>query len=295
MKITLNLYFNICSLFFSCLFICSCSPTAKNNEIINLNNNQITVLGHAGSGFLSLRNFQPPNSYSSIKKALKNGALGVEVDVQLSKDSVPILFHDLELDNLTKLKGCISNYAAKELLYTPYQCGFFYDIFQDEKIISLEMLLSRFLALTTVPEIHLDLKDFDACMKGKSIVSTEIFAKAISNAIKKTNYPLSKISYISMNSAILLELQKCDTNYRLFLEEVTDFNKGLKTVIDNNFNGITLKAELLSPENTEKAHDNNKLVVAFGGSSSSSIEQLIQSNPDYIQANNVPAAVKLLN
>jgi len=39
------------------------------SEIENLNENKITIIGHAGSGFLSLSNFFPPNSFAGVKTA----------------------------------------------------------------------------------------------------------------------------------------------------------------------------------------------------------------------------------
>lgn len=282
------------SFLITCLFIVSCSKSNKNQNINNLNNNQIYIIGHAGSGFLSIKNFQPPNSFSSIQKALKNGAIGIEVDVQLSKDSIPILFHDLKLDKLTSLKGCVSDYNAKELIKTPYHCGFFYDVFQSEKIISLTQLLNKLLSLAETPEIHLDMKDYNPCM-GKNRILGNVYAKAISEVVEKTNYPLSKISFIAMNVTILTELKTINNNYNLYLEETLNFDEGLKKVIDLNFKGITIKPQLLTKENAAKAHLKNKYVITFGGSSSSSILKLINANPDFIQVNDVDVAVNLLN
>ena len=62
------------------------------------------VLGHAGAGFftpLNPFNPLPPSSLAGVRHALAQGADGVEVDVQLSQDSVLVLYHDPGLTSMT--------------------------------------------------------------------------------------------------------------------------------------------------------------------------------------------------
>lgn len=58
------------------------------------------------------------NTISALKASfdgLPEGADGVEFDVQLSKDLVPIVFHDRELERLTGIKANIDDKTAEEL------------------------------------------------------------------------------------------------------------------------------------------------------------------------------------
>ena len=54
------------------------------------------VIGHRGA-----KKVAPENTLASIKQAAKSGATWVEVDVQLSSDSIPILIHDSTVDRTT--------------------------------------------------------------------------------------------------------------------------------------------------------------------------------------------------
>ncbi len=57
----------------------------------------------------------PENTRSAIRAALRAGALFVEVDVQLSSDGVPFLFHDRNLTRLCGVPGAIHDRSAADL------------------------------------------------------------------------------------------------------------------------------------------------------------------------------------
>lgn len=58
------------------------------------------------------------NSRSAFEAAIARG-FAIECDVQLSRDGVPIIFHDDDLERLTGLKGLIGSRTAEELTATP--------------------------------------------------------------------------------------------------------------------------------------------------------------------------------
>jgi len=60
------------------------------------------VWGHRGA-----MDFAPQNTLPSFLLAQEQGADGVELDVQLTKDGVPVVFHDARVDALTDGKGPI--------------------------------------------------------------------------------------------------------------------------------------------------------------------------------------------
>ena len=47
----------------------------------------------------------PINSYESFEPCFRIGAEGSEMDVQMTKDSVLVLFHDAKLEDGTLCKG----------------------------------------------------------------------------------------------------------------------------------------------------------------------------------------------
>lgn len=57
----------------------------------------------------------PENSMAAFKKAVDAG-YGIELDVRLSKDEVPVIFHDMTLERMCGVQGKIGDYTYNELL-----------------------------------------------------------------------------------------------------------------------------------------------------------------------------------
>ncbi len=56
----------------------------------------------------------PENSMRAFEKAIEAG-YGIELDVQLTKDKVPVIFHDFTLDRVCGVKGKVADYTYEEL------------------------------------------------------------------------------------------------------------------------------------------------------------------------------------
>jgi glycerophosphoryl diester phosphodiesterase len=77
------------------------------------------IVGHRGGGRNSDRLSVSENSVEIIKQAERLGANSIEIDVKLTKDKVPVLFHDenlsLRLINESYMIGELSNYTFAQL------------------------------------------------------------------------------------------------------------------------------------------------------------------------------------
>lgn len=56
----------------------------------------------------------PENTRAAARGAIAAG-LGIECDVQMSRDNIPLVFHDWELDRLTKAQGRVAAQSAADL------------------------------------------------------------------------------------------------------------------------------------------------------------------------------------
>ena len=73
-------------------------------------NRDVMVIAHRGNWRQA-----PENSLESILAAIEAGVDIVEVDVRLTKDSIPILMHDRTLDRTTNGSGLVSEWSLAEL------------------------------------------------------------------------------------------------------------------------------------------------------------------------------------
>lgn len=67
------------------------------------------VIGHRGSGY------QVENTLEAVKDANDSKVDYAEIDIQLSSDNVPVVFHDMYLSRLSQKTGKVSDYTAEEL------------------------------------------------------------------------------------------------------------------------------------------------------------------------------------
>jgi len=87
----------------------------------------------------------PENSLSSVGAALSLGARWVEIDVQMTRDGVPVVYHDTDLRRVSGRRGDIRNLswaqASKLRVYEPGRLG---NGFRSERLASLQQMAHFF-------------------------------------------------------------------------------------------------------------------------------------------------------
>jgi glycerophosphoryl diester phosphodiesterase len=105
----------------------------------------------------------PENTLAGIEAAIAAGARYVEVDVQLSRDLVPVLFHDENLRRVCGAEGPISRYTFEELRRLPAsETGRFGSRYAHERIpalAELAALLARHSGVTAFIELKREALD----------------------------------------------------------------------------------------------------------------------------------------
>lgn len=57
----------------------------------------------------------PENTLESVEAALKAGAQHIEIDVQLTQDEIPVLFHDAQLERTSNGQGAVFEHSFDQL------------------------------------------------------------------------------------------------------------------------------------------------------------------------------------
>jgi glycerophosphoryl diester phosphodiesterase len=68
------------------------------------------IIGHRGAAAVA-----PENTLISFERALRDGADGIEFDVQLASDRVPVVIHDATLRRTARRQGVIASLSSTEL------------------------------------------------------------------------------------------------------------------------------------------------------------------------------------
>ncbi len=99
----------------------------------------------------------PENTLAGLEAAIAAGARHLEVDVQLSADQVPMLYHDRTLERVSNQPGSIHDYTAEQLAtFRAFDFGRFGYKFAQEPIATLAAfaaLLARRPAVTAFVEV----------------------------------------------------------------------------------------------------------------------------------------------
>ena len=137
----------------------------------------------------------PENTLSAFESALQFGYSFVELDVQLSKDGVPVVIHDYTVDRVTDHKGKVKDYTLAELKQMK--------IGKDETIPTLEeaMLLMR-----GKTEVMLELKQAGTLYPGMEEKVLEV--------LKRTD-TFEQTLAISFDFFSIQKLRKLDSDIRL--------------------------------------------------------------------------------
>lgn len=78
------------------------------------NRNRLMGVHYAHRGLFDNKTAAPENSLAAFRLAVENG-YGIEMDVQLSKDGIPVVFHDASLKRMCGVDGNVWEYTLAEL------------------------------------------------------------------------------------------------------------------------------------------------------------------------------------
>ncbi|WP_310397607.1 glycerophosphodiester phosphodiesterase [Hymenobacter sp.] len=261
---------------------------------------QPLVVGHGGSGFftpLNPFNPLPPSSMTSFRQALARGADGVEVDVQLSQDSVPTLYHDRELTSMTAGgTGCVSQHPAAELVQLRYRGGWPYDWFQHERLVTLDTLLRELAPKSPFPYLHLDLHEGEICAApGQELAQSPALARQLARRLIDYRVPLARVLITSNYLSTLRYLRTLLPAVPLALEIVADFDSAFAQAQAAGIQTLVVKKEQITPERVRRMRAAGIRLVLFGGRSTSAIKHQLVHAPYAIETDHVARLLSLLD
>jgi glycerophosphoryl diester phosphodiesterase len=251
----------------------------ENFNIQNLNN-KIFALGHGGMG---IGHAYPMNSFESIISCLNLGSDGTELDVQMTKDSVLVAFHDQFLESATHNNGQIFNKTWKEIKNTTFKDP----PYTNYKLISLDDLF-RNIETPTKYMFFLDCKNFNPD-------TTSIYTNTFNNALIKIidKYNLENNVYIEFKrSKLIKSLKTKRPDLKIFV--YSNFNQGLEIANEFQLQGITISVNDITEDQVLTAHNNGIMIAVFNAHSKGRNINAIRKNVDFIQSDKVKHLIKII-
>lgn len=145
------------------------------------------------SGHRGIPSKAPENTLAGFRLAHKLGADGIETDVQLTVDRVPVIIHDRKVNRTTNGRGIVSEMTAEHI--SRLDAGsWFSDEFRGEPVPTLldTLSLCRELGLS----LNLELK----LHPGNSV---EELVREVAGVVKSVSFPLKKLIFSSFSREAL--------------------------------------------------------------------------------------------
>ncbi len=221
------------------------------------------------------------DSKHSIEKALAYPIEGTEIDVRMTKDNVLISYHDEELPILS---GC-PGFVWQKIYSDIYDCS--HGVFHKAEVVdALDTLLSFYWKEGTI--FSLDLK-FEADMDSLRMAQFQ------TQIVKITHeFPQFRFLIESERIAVLEDLRLGGVNAELFYSP-TESAEGISLVKENQLDGISVNAAIITEEQIRAAQESNIKVMIWGTGSVFSNRKFLALEADIIQTDAIKSMVILLD
>ncbi len=235
------------------------------------------ILGHRGA-----MGSAPENTLPSFRKAIEDSADGVEFDVQLSADGVPVVIHDEKVDRTTNGEGLVNELSAREI--RKLDAGsFFSSEFVDTSLPLLKEVLE---VIQDMDIINLELKNGYIRYEGmekKVIELTKefgVFNKTIFSSFN--HYSIKEVKEIEPEA-------KTGVLYMAGIYQPWEYARKLDAAAIHPFYAAVV------PEIVEECHNQGMAVNVFGVNEDSVIHKLLMMNVDGIITDYPARAREILN
>ncbi|MGI8670484.1 MAG: glycerophosphodiester phosphodiesterase [Aridibacter sp.] len=246
--------------------------------------NKPLIIAHRGASELA-----PENTLAAFQKAFEDGAEGIEFDVRLAKDGIPVVFHDADLLRIAGKDILVEKLLCEDLQKIDVGSWFnlqhpekFQDKFSNERISTLEQTLDFLKDYKGV--IYIELKS--------ETIEIENLSKAVCEIIKNSNL-LPQFIVKSFNLDALPIIQKHCPNAKtaaLFALEMMILLRKEKRLIniakELNVDFLSLHFSLATRKLMEKAEKGNLKVTIWTADNPRWVKRSLKLGIEHIITNN---------
>ena len=238
--------------------------------------NRSSVIAHRGASI-----YAPENTLAAMDLAIEQGADAVEIDVRMSKDGIPFLFHDYTVNRTTQLNTgqSIENLTFEEIQQLDAGSWFHAD-YVGEKIPSLVQVLELIYGRT---ELYLEIKGTTPGIESRII---ELLIE----------YDMASFTTImSFNREQLRKVKSMDSNIQTMLL-IPVFVGSISGVIDLPYvDTFGLRFDMIktNPDYIERIHKADKRVYVWTLNRADDIKYAVSVDVDGIITDDPLLAIEL--
>jgi glycerophosphoryl diester phosphodiesterase len=278
MSFNKNIIFIICYTVSILLLFTTCKKQEEYSDNSYFGS-KVMILGHRGMGQLYKK---PGNTYEAIAPAIGIGVDGCEIDIQLTKDTVLVLFHDLTLNPNTTCTGRVYESDWSDIK----QCKYY----ALENMIFINSVDELFCKIPNLNDLYFS---FD-CKIDENVTDYDLYRKQFLRAIKRLcdKYNMSEHVFIEGDESFLNMAKSLGMSNKLFFFSYLD-NNAIDIANNNNFFGISTSLEWLKV-NAELAHDKGLYLMVWAPKNDAENKEALSKKADIIQTDDPMSILKLL-
>ncbi len=229
------------------------------------------IIAHRGA-----RDEAPENTGSALQRAVDLPVDGVEFDVQMSSDGVPVLYHDRTLFKVARRRSKIGDLQRKELEQIDWG-RWYHKRFTGEPLTTLEMALT---ILKDCPRICIEIKSHpDDQLSGKAYQLTEKIVQLLNRSEIKEHKKRSLM--LSFDPEVLTRAHRMDDGlkYVLNLPEKDPLDHAMET---GHLWAVDTRISNLSVELVHWAHERNLRVFTYTCNGTRQVGKAVRAGVDAI-------------
>lgn len=198
------------------------------------NDSSIHVIAHRGASA-----YAPENTLPAFQRALELGATEVELDVQLSRDDVLVLYHDTLLETKTDRVGRVRDHTAAELAEA--EIGSWFDrehpggeqAFTGTRLTTLDEVFARF---GSALRYHVEIKGPEETIP--RLILESVRRHGLEQQVMVTSFQLDQLE----------RLRAIDGEIPICLLAKRDLEESIDVATRAGFNQLAIRAADLTPE-----------------------------------------------
>lgn len=233
------------------------------------------IIAHRGGG----NGIRPDNHINSIKQTLPD-AMGVEVDIQISKDKTIWLSHSEKVLEGEKEIGCFASTKDSEIEKIKYEDGI------TPAYTKLEDVLNYMHQNYPEKYISLDTKAWSPCSLGGLNINGMLKLEAEQIIKLAAKYSMSDQIMVESQTATMLEyIKEHDPKIAVYLSSWGDLSKAIQRALKSKFTGVSFKihsTETVTSESIQLMHRKG-LKIQLWTLSNGEIENFTPMHPDFVQ------------
>lgn len=220
----------------------------------------------------------PENSIAAFQKAIEAKSDMIELDVRLSADNIPMVFHDRRLQRTSNSSGAIDQKHSRQLTMID-NGSWFSPKFNRERIPQLKDIF---------PLTKKDVR-FNIEIKPDIVSTNETSAvELVVNEAEKAKV-LSKVMFTSFNHQMIKEISEIDEAIitGVIYNPITHFRKSPSTLVKNSRAKIFVCSKFqINKDVVADTHDAGYILYVYGIKTGRDVERMLEMEVDGLICNN---------